>query len=112
MAVFHDGLVDLTVLDVFGTLEPVLNIGNGNSNVLAVELELRVVRNGLSIVNIWVVNKVPVGLILSSSHSDVVSKSGALDERIVLFLFSKIRVSFLEGVQDLVSSFESVGVLL
>ena len=105
-------MVDLAVLDAVGACEPVLNIGNGNGDVQVAEFKSRVVIDGLSIVNIWVVYIVPVGLILSSSPFEVVSKGGTLDERITSFFLSKLRISFFEGMQDFVSSIESVGILL
>jgi hypothetical protein len=103
-------LIDGVLLVAIGSLQPVSDTWNGSSDVHAVEFEVRVVVNRFSIIDVWVVDEVPVFLILTTRHSECISKSGTFNKGIALLILGV----FLVGgrMEEGVGALECSGVVL
>ena len=82
----HDILVSKMVFVISGALNEINEPWNSVGNVLCLELEVRVVWDVLSIINVREINEVPFALPLAMLGFDVVSKSGTLNEWVVSLL--------------------------
>lgn len=83
---FHHGDIDNILLIVFFLGERINQGRNDYLNWDLVELELRVILNRVSFIQVRSVNKMPSSLKSSSLSLDFISKSGAFNERIWPFM--------------------------
>jgi hypothetical protein len=107
----HNSCVGVGILVVSGVAEPVDELWDDKGDVLSIEFEVRVVTDVGTVINERIVNKVPFLLPLATLHSDIISKSSALNERIVTFLDGQFFAIVLESSELFVDVGQGSGVL-
>lgn len=112
VSVLHDQLVLVGVLISIGTLEPVCQSVDNLSDVVVVHGEVEVVE-AATLVEEWLVDKVPSNLVLSLWLTlDKVGIGGALSEWMILLILSPVWIGILEGLQDGEDFIVSIWILL
>lgn len=83
LSVVHNSLVDERVLVTRGALEPVNYAWNSCTDVLLIELKIRVVIDVITLIKVRDINKMPVWLPATALVLDHVSEGSRLNERMI-----------------------------
>jgi len=94
--VIHDLASGVRCLVSFLLVEPVDDFVESLGDIVLIWGELRIVIDGSSLIEVWLVDEMPALLVGTSFVLDVIGKSGTFDEWVVIFFGRKFRVLILK----------------